>query len=215
MNWWFRTVSGTAWSTSTHHCTRLTFREQKFLENDRMETASTDVISIWRRKNIEKSIDISSNWKVKPTSNQCHNFHVDLPFKIDEILTNFPRGISTSNWWRIDKDVSLGYLWCFHWDIFDLSIGTSLMCPLPIFSSHSFSHEFRSLISYFWENDFCFSFWTFWKIWFINFKDFFSIQTRVFSKCQKCGGILCYFVWGQMRQNDFHCVRDLVVDCYS
>ena len=30
------------------------------------------------------------------------------PFKIDEILTNFPRGISTSNRWRIDEDVWIG-----------------------------------------------------------------------------------------------------------
>ena len=33
---------------------------------------------------------------------------MDLPFKIDVISTNFPRGNSTSNRWRIDEDVSIG-----------------------------------------------------------------------------------------------------------
>ena len=42
------------------------------------------------------------------TSNRCNNFHVDSPFRIDVISTNFPRGISTSNGWRIDRDVSIG-----------------------------------------------------------------------------------------------------------
>ena len=46
------------------------------------------------------------------TSNRCHNFHVDSPFKIDVISTNFPREISTSNRWRIDKDASIGQLLC-------------------------------------------------------------------------------------------------------
>ena len=55
-------------------------------------------------------IDISSILKVESTSNRCHNFHVDSPFKIDVISTNFPRGISTSNRWRIDEDVSIGQL---------------------------------------------------------------------------------------------------------
>ena len=41
------------------------------------------------------------------TSNRCHIFHVDSPFEIDEISTNFPRGILTSNRWRIDEDVSI------------------------------------------------------------------------------------------------------------
>ena len=53
-------------------------------------------------------IDISSILKVESTSNRCHNFHVDSPFKIDVIFTNFPRGISTSNRWLIDEDVSIG-----------------------------------------------------------------------------------------------------------
>ena len=84
------------------------------LQNDRMETASTVVTSIQRRNDIGKS-----TWKTQryladfeswthleiSASNRCHNFHVDSYFKIYEISTNFPRGISTSNRWRIDKDV--------------------------------------------------------------------------------------------------------------
>ena len=88
------------------------------LENDRMEIASTEVTSIWRRNDIEKStwrthryfVDFESRIHVEiSTSNRCHNFHVDSPFKIDVISTNFPRGISTSNRWRIDEDESIGY----------------------------------------------------------------------------------------------------------
>ena len=86
-------------------------------ENDRKDTASKAVTSIRHQNDIEKS-----TWKIHwyffdferrihveiSTSNRCYNFHVDLPFKIDETLTNFPRGISTSNRWRIDEDVSIG-----------------------------------------------------------------------------------------------------------
>ena len=60
-------------------------------------------------------IDISSIMKVESTckistSNRCYNFYLDWPLKIDEILTNNPHGISTSNRWRIDEDVSNGLL---------------------------------------------------------------------------------------------------------
>ena len=87
------------------------------LENDRMETASTEVTSIWCRNDIEKStwrthryfIDFESRIHVEiSTSNQCHNFHLDSSFKIHVISTNFPRGISTPNRWRIDEDVPIG-----------------------------------------------------------------------------------------------------------
>ena len=87
------------------------------LENDRMETASTEVTSIWRRNDIEKStwrthryfVDFESRIHVEiPTPNRCYNFHVDSPFKIDVISINFPRGISKSNRWWIDEDVSIG-----------------------------------------------------------------------------------------------------------
>ena len=82
-----------------------------------METASIEVTSILRRNDIEKHtwrthwyfIDFESRIHVEiSTSNRCHNFHVDSPFKIDVISTNFPRGISTSNRWQIDEDGSIG-----------------------------------------------------------------------------------------------------------
>ena len=88
------------------------------LGNDTMETASTEVTSIRCRNDIEKStwrthryfIDFESGIHVEiSTSNRCHNVLVDSPFKINVISTNFPLEISTSNRWRIDKDVSIGF----------------------------------------------------------------------------------------------------------
>ena len=85
--------------------------------NDIMETASKEVTSIQRRNDIEKStrkthryfVDFESRIHAEiSTSNRCHDFHMDSPFKIDVISTNFPRGISTSNRWRIDEDVPIG-----------------------------------------------------------------------------------------------------------
>ena len=82
-----------------------------------METVSTEVTSIQRRSDIEKStwkthwyfVDFESRIHVEiSTLNRCHTFHVDSPFKIDEISTNFPHGIMTSYRWRIDEDVSIG-----------------------------------------------------------------------------------------------------------
>ena len=87
------------------------------LENGRMETASKAATSIRRRNDTEKStwrthryfVDFESRTHVEiSTSNRCHNFHVDSSFKIDEISTNFLRGISTSNRWRINEDVPTG-----------------------------------------------------------------------------------------------------------
>ena len=75
-------------------------------ENNRKETANKVVISTWHRNDIEKLmwktdqylVDFESQIHVEiSTSNQCYNFHVDLPFKIDEISTNFPLDISMSN----------------------------------------------------------------------------------------------------------------------
>ena len=83
-----------------------------------METVSTEVTLIRRRNDIEKStwrthryfVDFESRIHVEiSTLNRCHNFHMDSPFKIDVISTKFPRGISTSNRWRIDEDVSIGH----------------------------------------------------------------------------------------------------------
>ena len=91
------------------------------LGNDRMKTASTAVTSIQRRNDIEKStwrthryfVDFESRIHVEiSTSNRCHNFHVDSPFKIDEISINFPRRISTLNRWRIDEECPLGNKVC-------------------------------------------------------------------------------------------------------
>ena len=87
------------------------------LGNDRLETASTAVTSIRRRNDIENCtwkthryfVDFESRIHVDiSTSNRFHNFHVDSSFKIDEISTNFPRGILMSTRWRIDEDVSIG-----------------------------------------------------------------------------------------------------------
>ena len=89
------------------------------LGNNRMETARTEVTLIRQRNNTEKYtwrthrhfVEFISRIQVETsTLNRCHNFHVDSPFKIDEISTNFPPGISTSNRWRINEDISIG-LW--------------------------------------------------------------------------------------------------------
>ena len=67
-------------------------------ENDRKETASKAVTSIRHWNDIEKStwrthrylVDFESQIQVKiSTSNRCNNFHVDSPFKTDEISTKF------------------------------------------------------------------------------------------------------------------------------
>ena len=80
-----------------------------------MATTSTDVTSI--QNDIEKSawkshryfVDFESRIYVESsTSNRWHNFHVDSHFKIDEISTNFPRGIFAPNRWQIDEDVAIG-----------------------------------------------------------------------------------------------------------
>ena len=87
------------------------------LENNRKERAGKAVTAIRHRNDIK-----ISSWKTHryflhfesrihdeiSTSNRSYNFHVDSSFKIDEISMNFPRGISTSSRWRIDKDLSIG-----------------------------------------------------------------------------------------------------------
>ena len=86
------------------------------LGNNTMKTANIEVTLIRCRNDVEKStwrthryfFDFESRIRVEiSTSNQCHNFHVDSPFKIDVTSTNFPREISTSNRWRIDENVSI------------------------------------------------------------------------------------------------------------
>ena len=82
-----------------------------------MKTPDPEVTLILPRNDIEKStwrthryfVDFESRINVEIfTSNRCHNFHLDSPFKIDAISTNFPRGISTSDRWQIDEDVYIG-----------------------------------------------------------------------------------------------------------
>ena len=81
------------------------------------QTNNLEATSIRHRNDIEKFtcgthryfIDFESRIDMElSTPNRCHLFHVDLPFIIDEILTNFRRGISMSNRWRIGDDVSIG-----------------------------------------------------------------------------------------------------------
>ena len=90
------------------------------LENNTTETASTEVTSIRRRKNVKKSmwkthryfVYFESRTHVEiSTSNRCHNFQVDSPFKIDVISTNFPRGISTSNRCEMTRMCPLGFMY--------------------------------------------------------------------------------------------------------
>ena len=77
-----------------------------------METASTEVASIRCRNNTKKStgrthqyfVDFGSQTHVETMS----YFHVDSPFKINEISANIQRGNSTLNRWQIDEYVSIG-----------------------------------------------------------------------------------------------------------
>ena len=71
-----------------------------------------DIETAWKNPR-GKLIDISSILKVESTfeistSNRRRNFHVDLPFRIDEISTNFSHGISKLNRWRTDEYMSTG-----------------------------------------------------------------------------------------------------------
>ena len=92
------------------------------LGNHTMETAGTEVASIRRRNDIEKFtwrihqyfVDFENRTNIEiSTANRCHNFHVNVRFKIDVISTKFPRSILTSNRWRIDEDESIGSSNCF------------------------------------------------------------------------------------------------------
>ena len=92
------------------------------LENDRMETASTEVTSIWRRNDIEKStwrthryfVDFESRIHVEiSASNRCHNFHVNSSVKMDVI--------------------SMKNRWTFHVEFRRRIDGESTkMCPLDV-----------------------------------------------------------------------------------
>lgn len=89
------------------------------LRNDKMETASTAVKSIQYRANIQNMMRRTHRYFVSfgspiqveiSTLNRCDYFHMDSFCKIDEILSNFPLRNLTSNRWRIDKDVFIGFL---------------------------------------------------------------------------------------------------------
>ena len=56
-----------------------------------------------------KLVNILPIFRVESTSNRCHNFRVDSPFKIDEIPMNFLRVISTPNRWLANKDVPIRF----------------------------------------------------------------------------------------------------------
>ena len=82
-----------------------------------METKSTDVTPIRRRNNVEKStwkthryfVDFESRIHVKiSTSNLCDNFHVDSPFKIDDL-----NELST---WNFDVESMANRQRCVHWE---------------------------------------------------------------------------------------------------
>ena len=88
------------------------------LENNAMETANTEVWSIRCGNKVEKStwrthlyfVDFESRIHIEiSTSNLCHNSHIDSAFKIEVISANFPRGVSKSNQWLIEEDVSIGF----------------------------------------------------------------------------------------------------------
>ena len=80
----------------------MTEWKKRVLKLSRLDVETTEITH-------QSLVDFESRIHVEiSTSNRCHNFHVDLPFKIDEISRNFPRGISTVNRWRINEDVSIG-----------------------------------------------------------------------------------------------------------
>ena len=84
--------------TATHHYTRIVqnrFPEQKILENGNSDYRSyVDLMSKRHGKSRWRAhryfVDFESRIHIETsTSNRCHNFHVDSPFKIDVISTKF------------------------------------------------------------------------------------------------------------------------------
>ena len=80
------------------------------------QAASLKVTSIRHQNDIEKNtwkthqyfIDFESRIDVElSASNQCHSFHVDSLFTVDEISTDFRGWISILNRQRTDEDVSI------------------------------------------------------------------------------------------------------------
>ena len=82
--------------------------------NDRMETPSTEVTSIWRRNDIEKFM-----WKT-------HRYFIDFESRIHvELMSYFPHGFAFQNWCDFHElstrnfDVELMANWrrCAHWNL--------------------------------------------------------------------------------------------------
>ena len=89
-------------------CSKTIERKQWVEQLPRFDIETALKKSTW--KTHQYFVDFESPIHVEiSTSNRFYNFHVDSPFKINEISTNFPRGISTSNRWWIDEDVPIGY----------------------------------------------------------------------------------------------------------
>ena len=92
-----------------------------------MKTASTEVTSIRRRNDIEKTMRKTHqyfiNLKIRTyikisTLNWCHNFLVDSPFKIHVISTNFPFHESNKKCLQVFLNERLCSLLVIFWDNF-------------------------------------------------------------------------------------------------
>ena len=128
---------------------------------------------------------------------------------------------------RINLDASLWYLYCFAetWGyIFKpptrkmtkRSNDVNEKGDLLIFSSHSFSHEFENLLNYFWGKDL-----SFFSLLIKLFGHFNLSVLRVlltlsesFLRMPKTWWYFLLFCMGQMRHQNFHLVKDLVVVFY-
>ena len=73
------------------------------------------------------------------------------------------------------------------------------MCDLLIFSSHSFLYGFENFLNYYSGNDLSFFSLLIKLFGHLNrsILIFFLSLSYNFHEYQKCGGILCYFVWGK------------------
>ena len=120
------------------------------LGNDTMKTASIEIMSIRRRNDIEKStwrthqyfVDFEYGIHVEiSTSNRCHNFHVDSPFRIDVILTNFSRGTSMSNRWWIDQDMFIGKVLIFRSSCAEVLSKKSVVSNFAKFTAKHLCHS--------------------------------------------------------------------------
>ena len=92
--------------SKSRQCYGMMQMKQRVQKLRRIDVETTQKKSTW--KTHQYFIDFERRIQLKiSTSNRCHNFQVGSPFKIDVLSTNLPRGILTSNRWRIDEDVSI------------------------------------------------------------------------------------------------------------